>query len=52
VEGEPSGRIRETVVKNMEQAEPVKKNQHCEFYLQIPGASNRGRGSERILHLF
>ena len=37
VEGEPSGRLRETVSKTMEQAEPVKKNQHCEFYLQIPG---------------
>lgn len=37
VEGEPSGRIRETVTKTMEQAEPVKKNQNCEFYLQIPG---------------
>ncbi|XP_062570690.1 filamin-A-like isoform X5 [Saccostrea cucullata] len=39
VEGEPSGRIRETVTKTMEQAEPVKKNQNCEFYLQIPGTN-------------
>ena len=37
VGGEPSGRIRETIEKEMTQAEPVKKGTKCEFLLKIPG---------------
>jgi filamin len=37
VSGEPSGRIRETLDKEMVQAEPVKKGTKCEFLLKIPG---------------
>ena len=37
VGGEPSGRIRETVTREMEQAEAVTPNTKCEFLLKIPG---------------
>lgn len=40
VGGEPSGRIRETLDKEMVQAEPVKKGTKCEFLLKIPGNLN------------
>ncbi|XP_069125189.1 filamin-A-like isoform X3 [Argopecten irradians] len=39
VVGDPSGRVRETINKQMEQAEPVKKGDHCEFLLKIPGTN-------------
>lgn len=39
VGGEPSGRIRETLDKEMVQAEPVKKGTKCEFLLKIPGTN-------------
>lgn len=39
VGGKPSGRIRETIEKEMIQAEPVKKGTKCEFLLKIPGTN-------------
>ncbi|XP_063444322.1 filamin-A-like isoform X4 [Mytilus trossulus] len=39
VGGEPSGRLRETIEKEMVQAEPVKKGTKCEFLLKIPGTN-------------
>lgn len=39
VAGEPSGRKRETVTREMEQAEAVQPNQKCEFLLKIPGTN-------------
>lgn len=37
VAGEPSGRVRETVSREMEQAEAVQAGTRCEFLLKIPG---------------
>ncbi|KAK2160895.1 hypothetical protein LSH36_125g02020 [Paralvinella palmiformis] len=37
VGGEPSGRVRETVVKNIGEVQPVYKDTPCEFQLKIPG---------------
>lgn len=37
VGGNPSGRIRETVQKQMEAAEASVPHKSCEFILQIPG---------------
>ncbi|KAL3876827.1 hypothetical protein ACJMK2_034617 [Sinanodonta woodiana] len=39
VGGEPSGRIRETVTVDMDQAEPVNPGTRCEFHLKIPGTN-------------
>lgn len=39
VSGDPSGRVRETLTKEMAQAEPVKKGQQCELILKIPGTN-------------
>ncbi|XP_052265611.1 filamin-A-like isoform X1 [Dreissena polymorpha] len=39
VGGEPSGRVRETVTREMEQAEPVMPKTKCEFLLKIPGTN-------------
>ncbi|KAL8592277.1 hypothetical protein ACOMHN_036911 [Nucella lapillus] len=39
VEGTPSGRIRETITKQMEAAEACVPNKLCEFILQIPGTN-------------
>jgi len=39
VKGNPSGRIRETVTREMEQAEAVMPDNKCEFLLKIPGTS-------------
>ncbi|XP_053387060.1 filamin-A-like isoform X2 [Mercenaria mercenaria] len=39
VAGEPSGRKRETVSREMEQAEAVQPNTRCEFLLKIPGTN-------------
>ncbi|XP_052761429.1 filamin-A-like isoform X2 [Mya arenaria] len=37
--GDPSGRIRETVSREMEQAEAIQPNTKCEFLLKIPGTN-------------
>jgi len=37
VKGDPSGRIRETITREMEQAEAINPNTRCEFLLKIPG---------------
>ncbi|KAK7113041.1 filamin-A-like isoform X2 [Littorina saxatilis] len=39
VAGDPSGRVRETVTKQMEAAEATNPNKLCEFILQIPGTN-------------
>lgn len=39
VTGQPSGRVRETVTREMEQAEAVTPNTKCEFLLKIPGTN-------------
>ena len=39
VGGDPSGRIRETITKDMEQAEAITPNTFCQFLLKIPGKS-------------
>jgi len=37
VGGEPSGRVRETVTKQIQPAEVVSANQKCDLQLKIPG---------------
>jgi hypothetical protein len=37
VGGDPSGRVRETITKEMAAAEAAVPNKVCEFILQIPG---------------
>lgn len=39
VGGEPSGRLRETITKDMDQAEAITPNTFCEFLLKIPGTN-------------
>lgn len=39
VTGAPSGRVRETISKDMEQAEAVNPDTNCDFLLKIPGTN-------------